>query len=323
MHKRYENVRGRAIILTQGFLQDAAAKTAHGLIRGSARFETIAVIDHKWSSHDAGELLDGVHRNIPVYASVGQAVAETPEVKYAVIGIATPGGVLPPELLDTVRTCIEAGLSIVNGLHDHLANHTDIVSLAKKHEVELIDIRRVKRYDEYRFWTPRVFDINIPIIAVMGTDCAIGKRTTCGAIHESCVKSGISSEMIYTGQTGWMQGYRYGFILDTTLNDFVSSELCHSVLDAYQDTTPEVILLEGQAALRNPSGPCGAEYLISANARHVILVHEDKEFYHDEPTWGRIHSLSSEIELIRAYGSQVIGICLNTKNVSPDRKSVV
>ena len=36
---------------------------------------------------------------------------------------------------------------------------------------------------------------------------------------------GRRTEVIYTGQTGWLQGFRHGFIFDATLNDFVSGEL--------------------------------------------------------------------------------------------------
>ena len=58
--------------------------------------------------------------------------------------------------------------------------------------------------------------------------------------------------MIYTGQTGWLQGGKYGFIFDSTLNDFVSGELEHAILTCYEETNPDVILIEGQSALRNP-----------------------------------------------------------------------
>ncbi|MEM1359258.1 MAG: signal peptidase I, partial [Bacteroidota bacterium] len=40
------------------------------------------------------------------------------------------------------------------------------------------------------------------------------------------------------GQTGWMQGSKYGFIFDSTLNDFVSGELTHAILQAYKNEQP-------------------------------------------------------------------------------------
>ncbi len=71
-------------------------------------------------------------------------------------------------------------------------------------------------------------------------------------------------------------GGKYGFIFDSTLNDFVVGELEHAILSCIKDTDPDIVLLEGQSALRNPTGPCGSEMLVSGNAKHVILVHAPK-----------------------------------------------
>ncbi len=120
--------------------------------------------------------------------------------------------------------------------------------------------------------------------------------------------------MIYTGQTGWLQGGQYGFIFDSTLNDFVSGELEHAIVSCWEETRPDLILLEGQSALRNPSGPCGPELLISGNAKQVILVHAPKRKYFDnEAHWGEIPPVETEIALIRQYGAQVLALALNTE----------
>jgi len=116
---------------------------------------------------------------------------------------------------------------------------------------------------------------------------------------------------------GWMQGGKYGFILDSTLNDFVSGEISHAILNAYFQENPDLILLEGQSSLRNPSGPCGAEYLLSGNAKKVILIHEPKRKYFDtNPGWGEIPSIASEIKLINCYGAKVIALMLNTSGLT-------
>jgi uncharacterized NAD-dependent epimerase/dehydratase family protein len=78
-------------------------------------------------------------------------------------------------------------------------------------------------------------------------------------------------------------------------------------------------VIEGQSALRNPSGPCGSEMLVSANARHVILVHAPKRiFYEDDPAWGAIPNLESEIALIKMYGADVIAVALNTEHCTQE-----
>ena len=65
---------GTACILTGGLLDTILAKTAHGLIRESKRFDIVGVIDGKAANRDAGEVLDGKPRNIPVLSSVAQLI---------------------------------------------------------------------------------------------------------------------------------------------------------------------------------------------------------------------------------------------------------
>lgn len=307
----------KAIIVTNGLLATDNAKTAHGLIRESQRFEIVGVVDHVNAGKDAGEVLDGRKRNIPVFKTIEEAMNVKPA--YCIVGVATTGGVFPGDLIEEVKTAIQNKLSIVNGLHDHLNERPDIKKLADENGVALIDIRIPKKRKDLHFWTGEIFKIKTPIIAVIGTDCALGKRTTTRFVMNACKKSGINAQMIYTGQTGWLQGGKYGFIFDSTLNDFVSGELEHSILTCNKETNPDVIVIEGQSALRNPSGPCGSEMLVSGNAKSVILVHAPKrKYYEHDPAWGEIHSVESEIELIRQLGSKVIAVALNTEHCSTE-----
>ena len=95
---------------------------------------------------------------------------------------------------------------------------------------EIIDIRKPKPFEDLHFFSGEIYAVTTPRVAVLGTDCAVGKRTTCRMTLEMCRADGIATEMIYTGQTGWLQGYPYGFILDATPNDFVSGEIEHAVV---------------------------------------------------------------------------------------------
>lgn len=222
-------------------------------------------------------------------------------------------------MLDIIKTAIRHGLSVVNGLHDYVTEKPELMSLAETHGVQLIDIRKPKARRDLHFWTGAIFEVSCPIIAVIGTDCAVGKRTTARLVRQACAAGQIRAEMIYTGQTGWLQGGQYGFIFDSTLNDFVSGELEHAVVSCWNETRPDLILIEGQSALRNPSGPCGLELLISGNARYVILVHAPKRKYFDnEPHWGLIPPVESEIEIIRKFGSELLALALNTEDCTPE-----
>ena len=303
----------QALILTNGLLQSTDAKTAHGLIRGTERFVIIGVIDPPTAGQDAGIVLDGKHRNIPIFSTLDSAIAQVKGVDFLIIGVATVGGMLPPDMLAVIKEAIKNGISVVNGLHEYLSEKPEMVAMAMEYQVQLIDVRKPKTRKDLHFWTGEIFKVNVPIIAVIGMDCAVGKRTTARMLREACQTNGIQAQMIYTGQTGWLQGGTYGFIFDSTLNDFVSGEIEHAIVSCWKETGAEIILIEGQSALRNPSGPCGTEFLVSGAAKFVVLVHAPKrQFYDDDPHWGKIPSVESEIEIIEKFGAKVIALALNT-----------
>ncbi|AEI46666.1 DUF1611 domain-containing protein [Runella slithyformis] len=304
----------KALILTNGLLTTNDAKTAHGLIRGTERYEIVGVIDPPTAGRDAGEVLDGKKRDIPIFDSLQIAVKQLQKVDYLIIGVATVGGVLPTDMLDVIISAIKLRISIVNGLHEYLNEKPDIVALATEYTVQLIDVRKPKARKDLHFWTGEIYDVTAPIIAVIGMDCALGKRTTARMVRQACEADGINAQMIYTGQTGWLQGGKYGFIFDSTLNDFVSGEVENAIVSCWKETGADLILIEGQSSLRNPSGPCGLEFLISGNAKHVILVHAPKRRYFDnEPHWGEIPSVASEVEIIEKFGAKVMALALNTE----------
>ena len=303
-----------AISITNGNLGDDHGKTAHGLIRGSERFKLIAVLDPAYEGRDAGEVIDGVHRNIPVFGSLEQLLKNCdsrPEC--AIIGVALEGGKLPESWKPLLMEVVSQGISLVAGLHIQLSSYPELVMAAQNAGVELIDIRKPRPIEELSFFSGEIYNIEVPRIAVLGTDCAVGKRTTTRALTQALNGRGLRAEMIYTGQTGWMQGAAYGIILDCLPNDYVSGELERVIVECAKERKPELILLEGQSSLRNPFGPCGSELLLSGNAKHVILQHAPFRTYIEnvQRPECRIPHARDEIELISLYGSETIAVCLN------------
>ncbi|MEM6796773.1 MAG: DUF1611 domain-containing protein [Acidobacteriota bacterium] len=225
---------GAALLLANGLFRTVYAKTSHGLVRGPSRWPIAGVVDATCAGEDAGELLDGRPRGIPVVASVEEALesaGENAAITHCVIGVATVGGVLPGPLRKSLRQAVSAGLVVINGLH-HLISEEEIglIALAQQSGAVLHDIRKPRPAKELHFWSGEVLDLAIPRIAVLGTDCALGKRTSAGLTRSALERRGVHAELVYTGQTGWLQGYRYGFIFDSTPNDFVCGELEHAIL---------------------------------------------------------------------------------------------
>ncbi|MEO5980506.1 MAG: DUF1611 domain-containing protein [Chryseolinea sp.] len=310
--------KSKAIVITGGYLTSSNAKTAHGLIRGTDRFEIIGFIDEKAAGKDAGELLDGKNRNMPIYSSISDFVKTGQQAQYCVIGVATKGGIIPDSLRVILKEALEKGFNLVNGLHEYISDIPELADLAKQKGLEIIDVRKPKKATQLHFWSGTIKEVKCPKIAVLGTDCALGKRTTTRFLVEAMKQAGFKAEMIYTGQTGWMQGAKYGFVFDSTLNDFISGEMEHAVVTCYNEAKPDIIFIEGQSALRNPSGPAGAEWIVSADADAVVLQHnparkqyKDMEYY---PAY--LPELIDEIALIRMYGAPTVAVTLNTSKIT-------
>ena len=148
-------------------------------------------------------------------------------------------------MLSFIEEAIEAGLDIVNGLHEYLEEKPHLLEAARRRGVKLHDIRKPRSKMDLHFWSGEITRVRAPRIAVMGTDCAVGKRTTTRWLMEACNKAGIKTEMIFTGQTGWMRSrHDYGFLFDLTPNDFVSGELEYAIVKCDQECSPDLILLD-------------------------------------------------------------------------------
>ena len=66
-----------AVVLANGLYRTPFAKTAHGLVRGPCRYRLVGIIDASCAGEDAGELLDGTRREVPVFESVAKMLGNT------------------------------------------------------------------------------------------------------------------------------------------------------------------------------------------------------------------------------------------------------
>jgi uncharacterized NAD-dependent epimerase/dehydratase family protein len=312
-------MKSNAVVITGGLLHTEHAKTAHGLIRGTDRFNIVGIIDDESAGKDAGEVLDGKKRNIPVFGSLEDFAKQAGvQATYVVVGVATKGGVIPDSLRAVLSDALVRGYNLVNGLHEYVSDIPELAALAKEKGLQIIDVRKPKKVKDLHFWSGKIEAVTCPKIAVLGTDCALGKRTTTRFLVEAMRKAGYSAEMIYTGQTGWMQGAKYGFVFDSTLNDFISGEMEHAVVTCYEEAKPDIIFIEGQSSLRNPSGPAGAEWIVSARADAAILQHNPprKHYKGMEKYPAYIADPKDEIALIKMYGAPTVALTVNTAKMT-------
>jgi len=309
---------GTALVICDGYFDTPVGKTAHGLVRGTDRYRVVGVIDGANAGRDAGEVLDGRPAGIPVYSSLGEALGglgERPD--YLVLGMATDGGVLPPEVRPVLVEALRLGIHVDSGLHQRLGEDPELEAAASAGGAVIRDIRRCKPVDELHFFDGKIEEVGALRIAVLGTDSAIGKRTTTRLIMQSLRARGVPTEMIGTGQTAWFQGIRYCMFLDATVNDFVAGEIEHTVYQAWVDERPRVILLEGQGCLTNPAFPGGFELLAAGRPHAIILQHAPRRRCYDGFPGYELAGVEREKAIIELLSQRpVVAITINHEDMT-------
>ena len=308
---------GKAVVYCEGSFGNDYGKTAHGLVRHTERYEVVAVIDSTLAGRDAGDVIDGRANGIPVIASLNDLHGG--DVDYFVIGMATDGGTLPRDARAAVLEAIGRGLNVDCGLHEFLSDDDELSGAAREAGVRIRDVRKPRPRSALHFFSGEILDVKARRIAVLGTDCALGKRTTATLLVQALRDAGLKAELIGTGQTSWLQGVRYGFMLDSTVNDFVGGELEHAIVSADRNESPDVIVIEGQACLTHPAGSGGAEILSSGRPHGVILQHAPgRKTYSGYDNFPLAPPEQHIATMESLFGTRVIGVGINPDGLSAD-----
>ncbi len=310
-----------AIVYCEGAFGTLDGKTANGLVRYSEKYRIVGVIDSTKRGKDAGEVLDGVSNGIKIYGSLEEALEDIKEpVRYFIYGVAPNSPFLPRKDMKVVREAIRNKMNIVIGMMNYLSENSELMKEAKMNGVKIFDIRKPPSMRKLHIFTGKISTVASPVIAVLGTDTAVGKRTTAIILHNALKKAGIKSAFVATGQTGLMQGAKYGIALDAIPGDFLPGEVEHSVVSAYESEHPEVIIVEGQSALGHPAFIGSFAIMKGARPDGVILVHAPmRKFYCDYPDIP-MTTLEREIKLVEAISDAlIVGIAIKGKKHPENR----
>ncbi|UCF06141.1 MAG: DUF1611 domain-containing protein [bacterium] len=311
---------GNAIVYCEGAFNTPNGKTAHGLIRFTRRYRVLAVVDSRFDGRDAGEVLDGRRNGITIYTGIDEAAkglskTGTPAA-YLVVGLAPDGGRFGFAALEDMKHALEIGLNIDSGLHDFLTDDPEMTALAEAHGVAIRDVRKPPPRNELHFFSGKIEEVSSFKVAVLGTDSAVGKRTTAWLILQALEERGERVELVGTGQTAWLQGAQYSIMLDSLINDFVSGEIEHAVWSAWHERKPSVIVIEGQGSLMNPAYPGGFEILAAGRPDVVVLQHAPARRDYDGFPGYRIQPLEHQIRAIEVIsGKPVVAIAVNHENI--------
>lgn len=236
------------IVLAEGEFGQPGGKTANGVVMHSEIFEVRAVVDSTRVGQSIAEVLDRSDvPEVPVVASMEAAVETAPDAEALVIGVAPAGGALPEAWIDAIREAMRAGCDVVSGLHVFLSERTEWREFADDCGVRLFDVRKPPAEDDLRVADGRVDEIDANVVATVGTDCAVGKRTTTFELYRAARDAGINAGWVATGQTGIMVGAHRGTVVDRVPADFTAGVVEDDVVAVAADH--DLVFLEGQGAL--------------------------------------------------------------------------
>ncbi|MCP9889301.1 DUF1611 domain-containing protein [Cyanobium sp. ATX 6A2] len=305
--------RPAALIHCEGHFAGLDGKTAHGLVRFSEAFEIKAVIDSHCAGMDAGRVLDGICNGIPIVADLNEALALPGGRPVTLIyGMAPATGLYSPEDRRALLTAMAAGLNLVSGMREFLSDEAEFALAAARHQVSIRDVRRPADLQDLRLFDGSIATARCIRIAVLGTDGAIGKRTTATLLVQALNASGIAAVLVSTGQTGLMQGGRYGIPLDAIPSQFCSGEVEAAVVEAFNTERPAVIVIEGQGALSHPAYLSSCFILRGSQPQAVVLQHAPARRALGDFPFLPMPTPASEIRLIEAFApTRVIGMTLN------------
>lgn len=285
-----------AVVLAEGAFGTPAGKTANGVVMHSELFEAAVVVDSESAPATTDEVLGrpGVEP-VPVVASMDEALEF--DVDVLVVGVAPAGGDLPDPWVEDIRAAMRAGCDVVSGLHVFLSEQEEWAGLAADCGVRLFDVRKPPREDDLRVGDGSVDSADADVVLTMGTDCAVGKRTTTFELYRAAREAGMNAGWVATGQTGIMVGAHRGVVVDRVPADFtagVVEDLVSAVAAEH-----ELVFVEGQACLthRAYSGVTLA-ILHGAWPDAVALTHDpDRVGRSHFPQW-ELAGVEREVELV-------------------------
>ena len=312
-------MREKALVYGEGQLGKLDGKVTNGLVRHSEKYEIIGVTDSTKAGMDAGEFLDGVKNGIPVFRDIEDAIDKLDYMpKYFIYGIAPLASYLTKEQREIVFTAMEKGMNIVNGLPEFFTEDEEFMQKATECDVQIHDIRKPPpRKDLHIFQRMHLPSQNPDYYCIWHglRRWQDGPLRFC--LVEALRKRGLKTAFIATGQTGLLQGAKYGVAVDVLSSGFQTGEVENEIVKADKTEHPDIIVVEGQGALSHPAFTSSTAIIRGARPKAIILQHPPKRKDRCDFPGIPMPTLESEIKLIEIIsGAKVIAITLNHEDMT-------
>jgi uncharacterized NAD-dependent epimerase/dehydratase family protein len=218
--------------------------------------------------------------------------------------------------MELLRSCVEHGLDVENGLHVFLADDPMLRELAAERGVELRDLRRPPA--ELSTATGENLSVDATIVLTVGSDCAIGKMTVSCELDLEARRRGLRSVFVPTGQTGMVIA-GWGIAVDAVVADFVAGAAERLVVEG-RDRGGELLWVEGQGSLLHPVYSGVALGLYHGSVPHLLVLCHEVGRTQIEGAGGGQHPIPPLRELVElherlalpARRARVAAVALNT-----------
>ena len=243
------------------------AKTAHGVIAYSSDSTVAAVIDPDHAGKRVRDVVSYVNSDAPIVADLRSALAFSPNA--LLVGVAPPGGALPPTWRAAIVAALEAGLEVVSGLHEELGRDAELLAAARRGKSSIWDVRVPPAVP---LFSGAAYDVEPHVALFVGSDCAVGKMTTALELDRAARARGVRSRFVATGQTGIMIAGT-GIAIDRVISDFAPGA-AERQLVLENAVGNDLLFIEGQGGINHPAyAPVTLSLLYGSAPDSLILVH--------------------------------------------------
>jgi len=302
----------KVALYMEGFIHSDYGKMGLGVVR-YLQNPIVGIIDSK----HAGSNIKKEHpieRDIPIYEKLDQVIDKGAEV--LILGIAPSGGKIPIAWLPIIKEALSLGLSLINGLHENLAQR--FTGQIQNPSQWIWDVRVPK-------FTPQIASglaaqLTNKRLLMIGTDMACGKMTAGLEIYRWAQQKKINTGFVATGQIG-ITLIGGGIPLDALKVDYACGAVEQMIMNHRNQS---LIVIEGQGSLLHPGSTATLPLMRGSCPTHMILCHRADKTHLRKPETIKIPPLEDFIALNEAvasvagtYGNpKVVGVALNTVNLS-------